>query len=702
MLKKIISILFIGFTLTNISVSQNGWYVVGSVGSSCDIFFIDAQTGWTVYYAQGLYKTTDGGTSWVYTQTLPMSPIAVCFSSPLNGAATGGDCGGNCPIWTTGSGGAYWMSCADMNHLSSHMMSITYYNGNYWLCGSIQNNNYPNPTYTGIYEGCGTTYEYSTSFTLKRIRAGTSNFYAVGDSGYVLRGSGSYLNVGNYSANLTGVSFHDANTGYVVGGSYMYKSTDNCASWTRIYPLTPAGTYNDVWFANADTGWVACLLSDGVTGAMLYTSNGGTNWVQQYSGLSGNDICFVNSETGWVLCGSSVLKTTTGGIPGVPPIPGPSSPPNNSTGLPLADTLSWSISTGATSYRLQVATDSLFSNLFLNDSTISGNSRYVTGLNGLTYYWWRVNAKNSGGTSSFSSPFKFRTIGAPNIPTALFPANNATNQPTSLTFLWSKAYDQTNAPATNYWYELCTDTTIAAVVKDSTLTDTLRPVSGLLNNQNYWWRVKAKNIAGWCTFSAYSKFTTIVAPPPVPTLLRPPNGSGGNPHNPWLVWTNSAGATSYRVQIASDTIFSTLLADTTVSIDSVQVTLGYNMTVYWRARASNVGGNSAWTAIWYFSTGPVGILSNNIEIPKVFKLYGNYPNPFNPASKIKFDIPKTSNVKLIIYDVIGNEVVTLVNQALQPGTYEVEWDGSNYASGVYFYRIEAGSFVSSKKMMLMK
>ncbi|MFI5206033.1 MAG: hypothetical protein ACHQVK_03760, partial [Candidatus Paceibacterales bacterium] len=64
-------------------------------------------------------------------------------------------------------------------------------------------------------------------------------------------------------------------------------------------------------------------------------------------------------------------------------------------------------------------------------------------------------------------------MGAPNVPGTLFPTNNATNQPTSLTFLWSKAFDQTLGPATYYWFELYTDTTTTAVIKDSTLTDTL-------------------------------------------------------------------------------------------------------------------------------------------------------------------------------------------------------------------------------------
>lgn len=104
---------------------------------------------------------------------------------------------------------------------------------------------------------------------------------------------------------------------------------------------------------------------------------------------------------------------------------------------------------------------------------------------------------------------------------------------------------------------------------------------------------------------------------------------------------------------------------------------------------------------------PVGINPTSNEIPYDFSLSQNYPNPFNPQTKIKFDIPQgmkgqTSNVKLIIYDLLGREVATLVNEELKPGSYEVDWDGSNYSSGVYFCKLVSGDFAVTKKMVLMK
>jgi len=103
----------------------------------------------------------------------------------------------------------------------------------------------------------------------------------------------------------------------------------------------------------------------------------------------------------------------------------------------------------------------------------------------------------------------------------------------------------------------------------------------------------------------------------------------------------------------------------------------------------------------FFQT--VGINSNQNILPEIFQLHQNYPNPFNPITKIKFDVPKNSSVRVIIYDVLGREITTLVNRKLKAGIYEVSWDASEYPSGVYFYRLSAdGNVIYTKKMLLVK
>ena len=85
-----------------------------------------------------------------------------------------------------------------------------------------------------------------------------------------------------------------------------------------------------------------------------------------------------------------------------------------------------------------------------------------------------------------------------------------------------------------------------------------------------------------------------------------------------------------------------------------------------------------------------------------FSLAQNYPNPFNPTTKIEYSIPHSSLVTLTVYDILGREVATLVNEEKPAGNYEVEFDGSGLSSGIYFYKIRAGDYKSVKKMILMK
>jgi hypothetical protein len=98
----------------------------------------------------------------------------------------------------------------------------------------------------------------------------------------------------------------------------------------------------------------------------------------------------------------------------------------------------------------------------------------------------------------------------------------------------------------------------------------------------------------------------------------------------------------------------------------------------------------------------IGIQPISGNIPKTFALDQNFPNPFNPVTNIKFGIPKAGNVKLIVYDISGREVKRLVNQNLSAGYYNFDFNASNLASGVYFYRIEANNFTDVKKMVLVK
>lgn len=98
----------------------------------------------------------------------------------------------------------------------------------------------------------------------------------------------------------------------------------------------------------------------------------------------------------------------------------------------------------------------------------------------------------------------------------------------------------------------------------------------------------------------------------------------------------------------------------------------------------------------------VGLVPINSEIPNNYRLSQNYPNPFNPITNIKFSIPVTGLVKLVVYDILGREVNTLLNEVKPAGNYLVDFDASHLSSGVYFYTIQSGNFTDTKKMLLVK
>lgn len=99
---------------------------------------------------------------------------------------------------------------------------------------------------------------------------------------------------------------------------------------------------------------------------------------------------------------------------------------------------------------------------------------------------------------------------------------------------------------------------------------------------------------------------------------------------------------------------------------------------------------------------PNGIKPVGTNIPSVYDIYQNYPNPFNPSTNIKFDIPNSAPVKIVVYNILGDQAQILVDEVLQAGSYSVDWNASGFASGIYFYKMESGVFSVTKRMILVK
>lgn len=106
---------------------------------------------------------------------------------------------------------------------------------------------------------------------------------------------------------------------------------------------------------------------------------------------------------------------------------------------------------------------------------------------------------------------------------------------------------------------------------------------------------------------------------------------------------------------------------------------------------------------WMFTNiGSVGINNISTEIPKSFMLYQNYPNPFNPVTVIRYSLIGNRFVSLIVFDALGKEITTLVNDKQNTGSYEIEFEGTGLSSGVYFYKLSTNNYFETKKMFLLK
>lgn len=230
------------------------------------------------------------------------------------------------------------------------------------------------------------------------------------------------------------------------------------------------------------------------------------------------------------------------------------------------------------------------------------------------------------------------------------------------------------------------------------------------------WRVGSSNMRiGFVTFPPNA--ATIHPDNPLPianTNISGPTSCGTNANYSCMTTTSITGGTVISVNIArlgtcyrfnpGVYVIGRLRFNRVDTTGCIRLTINANSVV--QDSITQWVNATDWTTVvdttcWRmdYLTG-IGLAGN--EIPTRYELYQNFPNPFNPTTLIKYDIPKTGLVTITLYDVLGKEIRKLVNENVQPGRYEITWDARNYASGSYFYKIESGDFSDIKKMILVK
>ncbi|MCX6162352.1 MAG: PQQ-binding-like beta-propeller repeat protein [Ignavibacteriae bacterium] len=228
------------------------------------------------------------------------------------------------------------------------------------------------------------------------------------------------------------------------------------------------------------------------------------------------------------------------------------------------------------------------------------------------------------------------------IPVLFQPLNGAINLQININLKWF------NTCGPNYRVQLSNNNLFASGVKlDTTLTDTMTFVSSLLNDTTYYWRVQSISPYDTSTWSSIWSFKTIVDTPDVPVLFQPLNNSSNITVSPSLYWNPSLRASFYTVEVSSDSNFSSIIyRDSSLADTSAQVgSLSYNTKYFWRVNARNIGGASAWSNKWYFTT----TLATPVLISPLNNSVGNLINPIMQWNQVtgssKYHLQISQNIQ---------------------------------------------------------
>lgn len=333
----------------------------------------------------------------------------------------------------------------------------------------------------------------------------------------------------------------------------------------------------------------------------------------------------------------------------------------------------------------------------------------VNGLLANQKYDWQVAAIHNGapGVYTYSAGgFKIVAGSQPGVPVLTYP-KNTTVYTASPTLFWYVNGSTTNVTGYNVMYSYSSEFTPTTTVTDDT-PDQFYLCENLHDGYTYWWKVQL--IVNDVPYGDYSQPQKFYVKPgsnaPSSPIVGGPDNISVTTTSPTISWAVPAdppiGAT-YDLEIADNPDFTNSvsmenLVNQNHDVQGLTVNRGY----FWRVRMKDGQGNySNYSPTAQFMVvSPTGV--ENETIPSEFNLDQNYPNPFNPSTTIRFNLPEDVNVKLVVFNSLGEQVSQLINGQMEAGTYSIKFDANTLPTGIYFYRIEAGSFTAIRKMILLK
>jgi photosystem II stability/assembly factor-like uncharacterized protein len=476
----------------------------------------------------------------------------------------------------------------------------------------------------------------------------------VGAGGHLLKTTNAgvnwnILNSGT-SNNLTGISFKDNTVGYIVGDvGTVIKTTNSGDNWFFVNPGV-TNNFSKMFFLNSNTGWIT-----GYNGIIIKTTTGGGSWILQPSGVTTWIIqpYFVSPNTGWVVGNQGlILKTINGGD-------------------------NWTLQTSNT-------VNDLRCNYFLNEYTgfavgfngtvlktttggvsyvVQGFARYSDNNQPITSgYIKAVRLNKSDGSIIVVDSAQIQTDGSYILPHVTGDTVDIGLYPNSTT---QNDYVVTHYPSTPYWERAILLAPSGNISNLNIGAIRMYPVTANNSVNGKVMRITNTSISNVKDAVLYAKLGN--------NYVRCGVTDGNGVYHLPSLPTGTLKIIANRFGYSGD---STTVNVTPLSnIDSINFYLRY---LY------------------------IGISKIESVIPSYYSLYQNYPNPFNPTTNIRYQITNNKLVTLKIYDILGKEVATLVNEKQSPGVYEVTFDGSGMSSGIYFYTLSAGDFKATKRFVLVK
>ena len=712
-IKYLISFLFFLFTI-EYSFAQTGWGFRNPLPQNTiyKLDFININTGYGVCGAGLVISTTNGGNTWDMHRSLTGRNLYALYFFNVSSGYAVGDSG---TIIYTSNSGVNWVtrnpgSAGSLNAITFTDLNTGFIagaNGNVlkttngglnWILQTISSNTLNDIQFinlnTGFISGSGGLFAKTTN-------AGLNWFSTIIDT-----------------STFRSVWFTSIDTGYAAGSNGLYKTVNGGLNWVSLNVIN--SYYNDMYFIrfiNRDTGYCS-----GKNNPIMRTYNSGANWAMDITGIFGYytyyDLCFTDSvryisgTEGYVLKSSTSSEwQTVGGtkhninsiaIAGVNNI---SACADNQTLFSPNGGINWKIDTYGQNNFFEPIYNHFKMTLFSNFNNGYRITRYGGGGTGV--YWETVSRSTNGGVSWdapggwigswFTDIYGLDAVD--NV--ALIAGRNAYQGGFIMKSVsagnWETVY--TNLYDSYYQVSMADANTGIVYGYAGSSYSILRTENSGLN---------------WSTYNLPDGYHGNIQ------LLSSSIGlmiSGDG-----IIYRSSNGGVTWSIQ---DTGLGNISSFKFVNVDKGWAVGNNGLILYssdggynWQQQISHTNQNLRNVSFMDELNGVVGgdsgivlkttnggityIAIGDPIIPHNFMLGQNYPNPFNPKSKIKFHIAKLGEVKLVIFDVLGRKITTLLNERLSPGIYETAWDGSNFASGIYFYRLTANGFSETKKMVLTK